>query len=127
MKRLALVIGAVLLVAVVVVGFAYAFGVPQQGGVAGSPAAPFDAAGSASPVAEAPTTREAPIAPGEAGDSAKVPEDAVAPPPDPSVPLAIEIPGCVCHSDDQKLVEEHKAYRMNQCAGCHIGGVPTGQ
>jgi hypothetical protein len=49
------------------------------------------------------------------------------PPPDPSSPLAISIPGCVCHSDDPKLVAQHKEYRMNQCAGCHKDGVPTGQ
>lgn len=49
------------------------------------------------------------------------------PPPDPDSPLAISIPGCVCHSDDPKLVAEHKEYRMNQCAGCHKDGVPTGQ
>lgn len=48
------------------------------------------------------------------------------PAPDPSSPLAIRIPGCVCHSDDEKVVAEHAAYRMNQCAGCHKGGVPTG-
>lgn len=49
-----------------------------------------------------------------------------APAADPSTPLAVEIPGCVCHSDDPKLVEEHAQYRMNQCAGCHINGTPTG-
>jgi hypothetical protein len=49
------------------------------------------------------------------------------PAPDPSTPLAIEIPGCVCHSKDPKLVKEHAAYRMNQCAGCHAEGVPTGR
>lgn len=45
---------------------------------------------------------------------------------DPNTPLAIEIPGCKCHSDDPKLVEEHAQYRMNQCAGCHVNGTPTG-
>jgi hypothetical protein len=49
------------------------------------------------------------------------------PPADPKSPLAIQIPGCVCHSDDPKLVEEHASYRMNQCAGCHAGTTPTGQ
>jgi len=46
------------------------------------------------------------------------------PPADPSSPLAISIPGCVCHSDDPAQVAEHKQYRMNQCAGCHMDGVP---
>lgn len=54
----------------------------------------------------------------------EVAADAVAPPPDPSSPLAIEIPGCVCHSDDPALVEQHAGYRMNQCFGCHTGGMP---
>lgn len=48
------------------------------------------------------------------------------PPPDPLSPLATSIPGCVCHSDDPALVEEHASYRMNQCFGCH-GSTPTGQ
>ncbi len=46
---------------------------------------------------------------------------AKAPEADPASPLAIEIPGCVCHSDDPAEVERHAAYRMNQCAGCHMG------
>lgn len=46
------------------------------------------------------------------------------PPPDPSSPFAIEIPGCVCHSDDPRVVEEHSSYRMNQCFGCHADGMP---
>lgn len=48
------------------------------------------------------------------------------PPPDPNSPYAKDIPGCVCHSDDPKLVQEHAEYRMNQCFGCHSEGVPTG-
>ena len=52
--------------------------------------------------------------------------EAEAPPPDPSSPLAIEIPGCTCHSDDPEVVAEHEQYRMNQCAGCHVGGMPMG-
>jgi hypothetical protein len=50
--------------------------------------------------------------------------DAEAPEADPSSPLAIEIPGCVCHSDDPAEVKRHAEYRMNQCAGCHMGGAP---
>jgi hypothetical protein len=129
MKRLALVIGAVLLAAVAVVGFAYAFGVPQQSGVAASSAAPVTAP--AEP-AEQPDASSVPGAP-EPGAAAQQPApegdpaEGVAPPADPSSPLAIEIPGCVCHSDDPALVKQHSAYRMNQCAGCHVGGVPTGQ
>ena len=48
------------------------------------------------------------------------------PPPDPNTPLAIEIPGCTCHSDDPQIVEEHAEYRMNECAGCLVGGPESG-
>jgi Fe-S-cluster-containing hydrogenase component 2 len=41
-----------------------------------------------------------------------------------SAPLAIEIPGCVCHSDDPQVVAEHAQYRMNECASCHADDVP---
>jgi hypothetical protein len=39
-------------------------------------------------------------------------------------PLAIEIPGCVCHSDDPQVVTEHAAYRMSECFECHADGMP---
>jgi hypothetical protein len=102
------VIGILIAMAVVVGagGVLYAFGTPTKGAVAVAPAS---------------TTLGAPQAPASLGQDAEVPE------PDPSSPLAIEIPGCRCHSDDPKLVKEHEAYRMNQCAGCHAGRVPTGQ
>lgn len=51
-------------------------------------------------------------------------QSAVVPEADPSSPLAIQVPGCVCHSDDPAVVEEHAQYRMNQCFGCHSEGVP---
>ena len=41
-----------------------------------------------------------------------------------SDPLAIEVPGCVCHSDDAEVVEAHAAYRMSECFDCHRGGMP---
>lgn len=47
------------------------------------------------------------------------------PAPDPNSPLMIEVPGCVCHSDDPALVEQHQGYRMNQCFGCHKDGMPA--
>ena len=77
----------------------FAFGTPQAPAPSQMPASGQDDAGSA-------------IVEGEV------------PPPDPSSPLAIEIPGCVCHSDDPKVVEEHAGYRMNQCFGCHADGMP---
>lgn len=57
----------------------------------------------------------------EAGlaDGAKAPSPVV-----PSGPLAIEVPGCVCHSDDPQVVAEHATYRMSQCFDCHQGGAP---
>ena len=39
--------------------------------------------------------------------------------------LAIEVPGCVCHSDDPQLVAEHATYRMSQCFDCHGDGPPS--
>lgn len=93
---------SVIAVLALVVIIVFAFGTPQapQGGAA--------------VIAETPTdsTSAEPVREGEV------------PPPDPSSPLAIEIPGCVCHSDDPVLVEEHADYRMNQCFGCHSGGMP---
>lgn len=38
--------------------------------------------------------------------------------------LAVEIPGCVCHSDDHAVVEEHASYRMSECFECHRDGMP---
>lgn len=128
-RSLLIIVVAVALVAGVG-GVLYAFGTPQApapanvagAGVAGAPVA------EAGP-AEVPTAM-APQAPDQGGSMADVP----LPPPgteppaaDPNSPLAIQIPGCVCHSDDPKIVEEHAKYRMNQCAGCHAGGTPTGQ
>jgi hypothetical protein len=68
--------------------------------------------------------------PPASGDSDATPSDipdGEIPAPDPKSPLAIQIPGCVCHSDDPALVEEHASYRMNQCFGCHSGGMPEMQ
>jgi hypothetical protein len=56
----------------------------------------------------------------------KADPNAKAPAADPRTPLAIRIPGCVCHSKDPKIVQRHAAYHMNQCAGCHSGKAPTG-
>jgi hypothetical protein len=47
-----------------------------------------------------------------------------APDPGGSDPLAIEIPGCVCHSEDPAVVEAHAQYRMSECLDCHSGGMP---
>lgn len=60
-----------------------------------------------------------------AGEPAATPADAEpAKPSSESDPLAIEIPGCVCHSDDPDLVSEHATYRMSECFDCHQGGMP---
>lgn len=117
MRQTALVSGlavAVLLTA----AFAalYVFGTPSSG--AGEPAY------EASPIG---TPAKPPGAGDDGSRAAEVEPGTEVPPADPSSPLAIQIPGCVCHSDDPKLVEEHSHYRMNQCAGCHIGGVSMGR
>lgn len=97
-----LAVVALLLGGVVVM---YAFGTPQ---------APSSPAGQpASLPAEEPS-----------GAASSQAASGTVPQPDPSSPLAIEIPGCVCHSDDPAVVEEHAGYRMNQCFGCHAEGMP---
>lgn len=108
MKRTLIIVAVVLSTFIVVGGFAFAFGTPQAPDVA----APAPASGAPAQSSAAPS--------GADGQPAEVPA------PDPNAPLAIEIPGCVCHSDDPKIVEEHSKYRMNQCAGCHAGETPTG-
>ena len=106
------VVTVVLLLAVVAVVFMF-----------GTPQAPAPAVAQQDvPGADAATRHAAPPKP-----KAKRPPPGQEPKPDPNSPLAIQIPGCVCHSDDPKLVEEHSTYRMNQCAGCHSGQTPTGQ
>ena len=61
-----------------------------------------------------------PNVPGGPAAGSAVPSSGAAP----TGPLAIEIPGCVCHSDDPQLVAEHATYRMSQCFDCHQGGMP---
>jgi hypothetical protein len=102
---------AVLLVAVVAVVFM--FGTPQ----ASVPAVAQQ---------DVPATMRLPGTDPLQEPQAATPVDGKVPKADPNSPLAIQIPGCVCHSDDPNLVEQHSAYRMNQCAGCHAGQTPTG-
>ena len=105
-------------------GIAYAFGTPQAPDSANTAAESAPAATITQPQVSEP--EPAPEA-GGMGDVPLPSPDAEAPPADPSSPFAIQIPGCVCHSDDPKVVKEHEQYRMNQCAGCHSGATPTGQ
>lgn len=121
MKRALFITLVVVAVLVGVGGLVYAFGTPQAPDVA----VPAETSGAAVD-STAPTEEPGDGSPSMGGGdpSARGKE---APPADPNTPLAIEIPGCVCHSDDPKLVEEHASYRMNQCGGCHIGGTPTGR
>ena len=76
----------------------------------GTPAAPASAGAPAAPAVGGATAQSAVISAPEA---------------DGDVPLAIEVPGCVCHSDDPALVAEHAQYRMNQCFDCHADGMPA--
>jgi len=113
--RLFLIGGAVVVaVLLAAAGFLWFFGSPQSSTVA-SPTGTVPAVAQGAPAG----------GPGDGPDVSV--SSTVAPPPDPSTPLAIEIPGCVCHSDDPKIVEEHSQYRMNQCMGCHAGQTPTGE
>jgi hypothetical protein len=58
------------------------------------------------------------------GGATSITDTATASASDASDPLAIEIPGCVCHSDDPQLVAEHATRRMSECFECHQGGMP---
>lgn len=100
-----LVFISVLALGVIVV---FAFGTPQ----AAETSVVAQASVPVPPMGEAALAGESQVTTGEV------------PPPDPGSPLAIEIPGCVCHSDDPVIVQEHASYRMNQCFGCHAGGMP---
>ncbi len=61
----------------------------------------------------------------QAPSSAAAPEGAASgAPAGSSDPLAVEVPGCVCHSDDPQVVEAHATYRMSQCFDCHRDGMP---
>lgn len=106
MKKLLIILGITFAVSLVLVGVVYAFGTPQT------------------PQVVQVTTPTSPAGVQPEGGSSD-PAEGTAPAPDPGSPLAIEIPGCVCHSKDPKLVEEHAKYRMNQCYGCHKDGTPA--
>ncbi len=113
MKERVLIISlAVIAMLSLAVAVVFAFGTPQ---------AP-DLAPIVETTVSAPPMGAAAFTGGDGGDSQVT--NSEVPPPDPGSPLAIEIPGCVCHSDDPVLVEEHADYRMNQCFGCHAGGMP---
>lgn len=130
MNKQRIITAALAALVIVLVGVAvmFAFGAPQRPvgrtteTASASAVPPVAAAGDLSAAEEsqavqAPSDPGGADAPGDAGQGA-VPE------PDPSSPFAIEIPGCVCHSDDPALVQQHAEYRMNQCFGCHAGGMP---
>lgn len=123
MKQRTLGISLSILAVVLTVGLVlYFFGAPQ---------APADAAPSTATTNSADagqlvdsedsgatgTTSSGATAPGGASSETAEAED--------SSPLAIQIPGCVCHSDDPQLVEEHATYRMSECFGCHADGTPA--
>lgn len=139
MKRGFLITLVVLSVLVGAGGLLFAFGTPQ----APDAVTPVAASGEVVPAQPDPSPEAVPSTPDEdgveaqggstdgappagggvpamgGGDPSAIGKEA--PPADPATPLAIEIPGCVCHSDDPKLVKEHAEYRMNQCYGCHSG------
>lgn len=95
---------AVLVIAALVVAM-FAFGKPM------APQAPPQA--SASAEVASPQVGGAPVAPQQEAVPAQG-----------SDPLAVQIPGCVCHSDDPAVVAAHATYRMSQCFDCHSNGMP---
>jgi len=111
MNKKRVITGALVVLAVVVSGVVvmFAFGAPQ------SPVG--------SDLEVVATVATPPVSPAGEASAAAEPTGTV-PEPDPTSPFAIEIPGCVCHSDDPALVQQHSEYRMNQCFGCHAGGMP---
>lgn len=102
MNRTVLILGIVIVALMAVVGIAYAVVVTNPTRAAQPVATP---------------------APDESADTA----GPVVPPPDPLSPKHTSIPGCVCHSDDPRLVQEHAEYRLNQCFACHNEEMPTGE
>lgn len=120
MYRKALIASVVVIASLVAaIGIVYAFGTPT--------APPPQASYSAAPGLVEDEASGSEVGGSPMGDTVtQVPEGGI-PEPDENTPLAIQIPGCTCHSDDPKIVEEHSKYRMNQCAGCHGGQTPTGQ
>jgi len=128
MKRALIIMSIAIAALATLGGVAYTYGTPQSPDVATQAASGTGAAYGSVPVAMPPSRDEIAASEQPATGSAEKPAEGQAvPEPDPNVPLAIEIPGCTCHSDDPKIVEEHSTYRMNQCAGCHGGQTPTGQ
>ena len=106
------------IVLLIMLGVLYSFGTPQTPSSAGA-----RPAGAGAGISDSSAGANSPAA----GYAEKVDPGAQAPPADLTSPLAIEIPGCVCHSEDPALVKSHSEYRMNQCAGCHIAGVSMGR
>lgn len=134
MKRTLIISLTVIAILAALGGVAYTFGTPQAPDVVASSATSgaTPAVGSMAPVATdmPPSSQIQPTEPTQSAEepaSDLVDPNQAVPAPDPNTPLAIQIPGCRCHSDDPKIVEEHSKYRMNQCAGCHGGKTPTGQ
>ncbi|MHB1016555.1 MAG: hypothetical protein ACYC2X_01505 [Coriobacteriia bacterium] len=105
LKRIGIGTGVAVLVLAAVVVAMFAFGKPM------TPQAPPQAAASVEVVT--PQADEAPAVPAQEIPSAQD-----------SDPLAVQIPGCVCHSDDPVVVGEHASYRMSECFDCHQGGMP---
>ncbi|MHB1136744.1 MAG: hypothetical protein ACYCXR_04265 [Coriobacteriia bacterium] len=114
LKRIGIGAGVAVLVVAALVVAMFAFGKPT------TPQAPPQTAASVEVVT--PQADEPPVVPGQ--ESASAAPDVEAAPEQGSDPLAVEIPGCVCHSDDPVVVEAHASYRMSDCFDCHSGGMP---
>lgn len=96
-KRIVLIAGSAVLVTAALVVAMFAFGKPVTPQTSSEAAAPPEVVSTQTPV-------------GASGSGSDL--------------LAVEIPGCVCHSDDPAVVAEHASYRMSQCFECHQSGMP---
>ena len=99
-------LGATVAVLMALVAAMFAFGIPTAPQAPPSVATP----GGAVPASLGVSTPPGALGEPDADDAAS--------------PLAIQIPGCVCHSDDPQVVADHATYRMSQCFDCHRGGTP---
>ena len=106
MRRDTLIVLTVGGLALAAIGALWLFAGSGQQGPDASPSA----ASALPPAEDSPASRAAPQ------------PEAPQPPSESKAPLAIDIPGCKCHSKDPKLVKQHKKYRIDQCFSCHKSG-----
>lgn len=120
-KRIIMGLGATVAVLLAFVAAMFAFGTPTTSQVPPFAAAPAGAPPASPAGSSTATPPGVPGVPGAPDAPGALDEPTVD---DASGPLAIQIPGCVCHSEDPQVVADHATYRMSQCFDCHQGGTP---